>query len=434
MSATPFISVVIATRNAATLLPVTLRSLKRQTLPNFEVVLVDGASTDGTLECLREFIDMVSVVISEPDSGIADAWNKGVGRSMGEWITFLNAGDLLHPRHFERVHKALNGRSGEPIVAYCDVIRFNADGSRLRKISGVGPNRSRIRRGGLGFAHPGSITSRRVFDVVGLFPTDFKIAMDTALLLRAFVMNVKFVRFESNAYMADGGLSDRQFLTAIREFFQAALSLGLVTRLERNVLPCGLATLRIVVRLLRAGPVRYCGRQIKHVVIAALNALFDFVPFSSIRRICFTALGARLGSHSSIGLGTRIFRWDKLRMGERSVINRDCLLDSRGGVVIGSNVSIARDVSVFTAGHDVQSPFFEMTSARVVIEDYAVLFARCSVMPGVRIGRAAVVLPGAVVTCDVAEAAIVGGVPAVQVGRRETELLYRLAYTFPSAM
>lgn len=91
----PLISVITATFNAAAQLPDTLSSLRAQTYRNFEWIVVDGGSTDGTAELLHASENMLSYWISEPDRGIYDAWNKACRHARGEWVLFLGAGDVL---------------------------------------------------------------------------------------------------------------------------------------------------------------------------------------------------------------------------------------------------------------------------------------------------------------------------------------------------
>ena len=89
------VSIIVAVRNAQTTLERTLVSALSQTYPNKEIVLIDGASTDGTMEIVKKYSDRLAVIISERDRGIADAYNKGIARSSGEWVYFLNADDVF---------------------------------------------------------------------------------------------------------------------------------------------------------------------------------------------------------------------------------------------------------------------------------------------------------------------------------------------------
>jgi maltose O-acetyltransferase len=106
------------------------------------------------------------------------------------------------------------------------------------------------------------------------------------------------------------------------------------------------------------------------------------------------------------------------RIGAYSRINRDCCLDARGPLVIGENVSISPEVVILTAGHRTDDPGFPVETRPVTIEDHVWIGTRATILPGVRLGRGCVVAAGAVVTRDVPPLAIVGGVPAAQIGTR----------------
>jgi maltose O-acetyltransferase len=114
-------------------------------------------------------------------------------------------------------------------------------------------------------------------------------------------------------------------------------------------------------------------------------------------------------------------------IGARTIINRGCCLDARSGLRIGEDVSISPEVAILTTQHDVNDPGFALQGRPVVIEDHVWIGMRAMVLPGVTIGRGAVVAAGAVVTSDVGPLEIVAGVPARVVGRRALNPQYRLA-------
>lgn len=91
---TPLISIITCTYNAALTFEETIKSIASQDLV-VEFIVIDGGSTDGTVEIAKKYQDVISVFISEPDKGIYDAMNKGIDRATGEWIFFLGADDLL---------------------------------------------------------------------------------------------------------------------------------------------------------------------------------------------------------------------------------------------------------------------------------------------------------------------------------------------------
>jgi glycosyltransferase involved in cell wall biosynthesis len=89
----PLVTIIIAVRNAAATVGRTLRSAIAQRYPCKEIIVIDGASTDGTQEVVAEFSSTIAAFLSEPDKGVADAYNKGIRLSHGDWVYFLNADD-----------------------------------------------------------------------------------------------------------------------------------------------------------------------------------------------------------------------------------------------------------------------------------------------------------------------------------------------------
>jgi putative colanic acid biosynthesis glycosyltransferase len=95
----PVVSVVTVNRNTRDSLTATIESVLSQTYAPLEFIIIDGASSDGSVEIMRQFAADISYSISEPDEGIYDAMNKGVRAATGEWIIFMNSGDLFHDHH-----------------------------------------------------------------------------------------------------------------------------------------------------------------------------------------------------------------------------------------------------------------------------------------------------------------------------------------------
>lgn len=119
-------------------------------------------------------------------------------------------------------------------------------------------------------------------------------------------------------------------------------------------------------------------------------------------------------------------------MGAYCTLGNDGFYDARDGIAIGDCVNIAAEVRIYTREHDIDSPDFAERGGPVVIEDYVYIGTRVTILPGVRIGRGAVVASGAVVTKDVAPMMLVGGVPARPIRQRGAhELRYRLGYAKP---
>ena len=108
----PKITVVTVTYNAKDFLEETIQSVISQTYKNIEYIIIDGGSTDGTVDIIKKYEDKIDYWVSEPDSGISDAFNKGVQQSNG-YILMLNAGDIfihnniLEDKHIDKIVKII---------------------------------------------------------------------------------------------------------------------------------------------------------------------------------------------------------------------------------------------------------------------------------------------------------------------------------------
>lgn len=134
-----------------------------------------------------------------------------------------------------------------------------------------------------------------------------------------------------------------------------------------------------------------------------------------------------LGAHSAVNRNVEIRSPYRVSIGSYTTINRSVLLDGRGkGLVIGDCVDIAQEVNVWTLQHDYNSPDYAAQGGLTIIEDYVWIASRVTILPGVRIGKGAVVAACSVVTKDVAPYTIVAGVPAKKIGERQRDLRYKL--------
>ena len=137
----------------------------------------------------------------------------------------------------------------------------------------------------------------------------------------------------------------------------------------------------------------------------------------------------KIGRDTSILRHVRFIRTNNIQIGNNCVINSFCQLDGRQyKIVIGNNVDIAQETNVWTLEHNPNSDTHEGMGGDVIIDDYVWIASRVTILPGVHIGRGAVVASGAIVTKDVPECAIVGGVPARIIGERKSKLHYNLKY------
>ena len=166
------------------------------------------------------------------------------------------------------------------------------------------------------------------------------------------------------------------------------------------------------------------------------NAVIAHVPSHAIRRAWYEhVVGMSIGRRTTLFMDLHIQVRGRPRegrggivVGDHTVINTGCHLDGRGGLVIGDNVSISPGVWILTDEHDVHDPAFPEVLSPVRIEDHVFVGARAMILPGVTVGRAAVIGAGAVVTKDVAPFETVAGVPARRIGDRRCEPAYTLDY------
>lgn len=157
---------------------------------------------------------------------------------------------------------------------------------------------------------------------------------------------------------------------------------------------------------------------------SVFNRLIASFPFWFFRRALFRGFGMKIGERSVIDSGSYYLEPSKLVVGIGSHINEGCLLDARGGVIIGNSVSISHQVKIMTGSHDINSNDFKGVFAPVRIEDYAWVGVGAIILKGVTIGRGAIVAAGAVVTKDVPPMKVVGGVPAHEIAVRQGKLVY----------
>lgn len=185
------ISIITATYNASEQLIYTLKSLRNQTFVDFEWIVVDGGSTDGTVELLQENEDLISWWISESDRGIYDAWNKACPKARGEWLLFLGAGDEFeNAETLQRCADELAGLPETVQLAYGRLHLISEQG-RVDLESFGAPwaticDRWEIGRPALP-PHGATFQRRSLF--VGATPFDlkFRIAADSQFLLRHLV-------------------------------------------------------------------------------------------------------------------------------------------------------------------------------------------------------------------------------------------------------
>lgn len=155
--------------------------------------------------------------------------------------------------------------------------------------------------------------------------------------------------------------------------------------------------------------------------------LIGCIPSHMIRKFFYYLSGINLGAGSTIHSKATFYTLGKLTIGQDTIIGEKATLDTRGEIVIGNHVDIASEVMLYSSQHDINAPDFRAVYGKIEIEDYIFIGPRAIILPGVKLGKGAVIGAGAVVTKSVAPFSVVAGVPAKEIAKRQlTNPQYRL--------
>ena len=205
------ISLITVSHNSASTIKDSIESVLSQDHKDIEYIIVDGDSTDGTVDIIRSFGKGVSKWISEPDAGIYDAMNKGVSMATGEIVGMINSDDFYSSSQI--ISKVAKAFEDERVDAVFGDLVFVDPGNLkrvLRKYSSGSWHPGKFARGFMP-AHPTFFVRRKFYEQFGLFKTDYKIAADYELLIRfLFVHRLNYHYLPiTMVTMRKGGVSSR---------------------------------------------------------------------------------------------------------------------------------------------------------------------------------------------------------------------------------
>jgi glycosyltransferase involved in cell wall biosynthesis len=268
---TPLISIIVAVFNNAKDLPRCLAGVAAQSFTSREVIVIDGGSTDGTVDIIRDHADRIAYWESGPDRGVYDAWNKALPHAKGEWICFLGSDDRFHDDGvLERMAPTVAGAYPKHRLVYGRLNITARDGSLLETVVRPWP---RLRRGFLAgtamLPHTGAFHHRSLFDAHGGFDPAYRIAGDYDFLLRALKSaNPLYIDAEVVVDMCAGGMSStpRNMSLSLREIARARAKNGITA-------PSPLLTMRRFMAFAGLAVLRVCGPR-------ALGSLVDAYRFS----------------------------------------------------------------------------------------------------------------------------------------------------------
>jgi glycosyltransferase len=200
----------------------TIKSVQDQTYQNIEYIVIDGKSTDGTINCIKSNQSKIDYFVTESDNGIADAFNKGLASASGNYIMFLNADDKLASSNSIRilVDEALKNKQPTFVYGDCDVVDRETACFIYR--ASVDFDFKNIKRGEMP-PHPSMIVNKSYFDKYGNFDTNFKIAMDFEWFIRGVRISKVIHCPQLITYVRDGGISTKTQMKVIAEITKALM-------------------------------------------------------------------------------------------------------------------------------------------------------------------------------------------------------------------
>ena len=227
----PTVSIITVVFNGCRFVAQTLASVAAQDYRPIEHWVIDGGSTDGTLQIIQDHAGQLAGWISEKDDGIADAFNKGLSRATGDYIMFLNADDALAGPTVMRELIEQAGQNAWPDVIYgdCDLHDPESDAFLYRAV--IHYDRTRfLNRETL--PHPGMLMHRRYFQRFGQFDTSFQVAMDFELFVRGIPQVGAVHAPVLVSKVRAGGISARARSRVIDETILALKRHGYLTALQ----------------------------------------------------------------------------------------------------------------------------------------------------------------------------------------------------------
>ena len=228
------VSIITAVRNGAATISAALESVAGQTYPDIEHIVVDGLSTDGTMDVVRQHSARLAKVVSEADQGIYDAFNKGLRLATGDIVAFLNADDVYAgPTVVQAVHEVFQRSQTSAVFGDVDFVRPEDPGRVVRHYSSRNFSARRLRYGWMP-AHPSLFLERRLIDRFGGFDPTYRIAGDFELVARLFGRERIDFQYVPRVFvtMRTGGASTRGIrstMTINREILRACRQNGIET-------------------------------------------------------------------------------------------------------------------------------------------------------------------------------------------------------------
>lgn len=226
MVASPFVSIITPSYNSGKYIEETIKSVLDQNYKSIEYIIIDGGSTDGSLDIIKRYEKDIDYWVSEPDEGISDAFNKGIKASRGDIIGIINAGDRYTGEAVNTAVKILQ-ENPEFDFVYGDLLYADEKGNPQFLMKGDRSYQKKIQYTMPALNHPTVFMKRFVYESYGLFDISYKLAMDYEFLLRITHCGKKGIYIENTlAMMILGGISYARYYEGYKEVYKASVKYG----------------------------------------------------------------------------------------------------------------------------------------------------------------------------------------------------------------
>lgn len=391
-SGRPLVSVITAVRNGAAHIAQTLESVIAQDYPYVEHIVIDGGSTDGTQDIVARYRDRIAHFVSEPDRGLADAWNKGVRLSRGQYIAFLNSDDYYLPGFLSSSVAASIGSKREVIYGAIQVLGTND--MPLRIVDGTF-DATRIAFG-FCFRHPECLVHRALFEQVGLFDERVRIAVDADFMLRCLRAGAIFRKSRGAVCMRRGGMSDRHWTRTTIEYLSRAEAHGFLSA-RRALVHRYLVPLRVLNRSLGLMPaLRAAKARAMTMTLKWCQWIHGWAPWSlrvKVYRLC----GYRVDESARIAPDVQLACFGRLCVEPSARIGGGVKLDNRGVIRIGKEAIVEEGAVILSNAVDESDVLRRARLAEVVIGEGARIGVGALIMPGARVPPASRIAGGSLV-------------------------------------
>ncbi len=208
------ISVITVCFNSKKTIENTIKSVISQSYSDIEYIVIDGGSTDGTVDLISKYKEKISIIKSEPDKGIYDAINKGIYLSSGKIISILHSNDIFCDKEtLTRVHKFFKDHSNLQVLLSDIAYKKNFAEKRITRYYSSNFFKPWMLKFGFSPPHTSSFITKETYEKVGFYDTSFKIAGDFEFFVKCFLKEriSYIISNQCSVIMSSGGLSGKNF-------------------------------------------------------------------------------------------------------------------------------------------------------------------------------------------------------------------------------